>query len=123
VERICLDFDTALDFLRGEPATVEKMNYYANREEICISSITLYNLLEAVNKKDVVVSFANNITILPFDRKAAVLASRISNELKERKVDPPAESIVVAAICIANDAYLYTKKPANFEGIRGLKKV
>ncbi|NYZ76889.1 hypothetical protein H0O02_01080 [Candidatus Micrarchaeota archaeon] len=123
MERICLDFETTLDFLRGDHATVEKLTYYANREEICISSITLFNLLEAVSKRDVVISFANNVKVLQFDRKAAVIASNISAELKERSADPPIESIIIAAVCMANDAYLFTKKPANFAGIRGLKKV
>lgn len=123
MERICLDFETTLDFLRGERSTVEKLNYYANREEICISSITLYNLLEAVSRKDVVISFANNVKVLPFDRKAAVMANNISTELKEKGVDPPVETIVIAAICMANDAFLFAKKPADFAGIRDLKKV
>ena len=123
MEKICLDLDAILDFLRGEPATVEKLHYYANQEEICVSGITLYNLLETVNKKDIVISFANSVTILSFDRKAAVIANRINKELEVRSVEPPAESVLTAAVCIANDAFLFTKKPANFEGIRGLKKV
>ncbi len=123
MEKICLDLDAVLDFLRGEPSTVEKLNYYADQEEICISGVTLYYLLEMVNKTDVVISFANSVTILPFDRKAAVIASRISKEFNEKGIDPPTESIMTAALCIANDAFLFTKKPANFEGIRGLKKV
>jgi len=123
MEKICLDLDAALDFLRGEATTVEKLHYYANLEEICISGITLYNLLESVSKKDVVISFANNVTILPFDRKSAVIAEKISRELSERGVEHPAESLLTAAVCMANDAFLFTKKPANFEGIRGLKKV
>jgi predicted nucleic acid-binding protein len=123
MEKICLDLDAVLDFLRGEPSTVEKLNYYANQEEICITGITLYNLLGTVNKKDVVISFANSVTILPFDRKAAVIASKISKDINDRGVDPSTESLLTAATCMANDAFLFTKKPANFEGIRGLKKV
>lgn len=123
MEKICLDFDTTLDFLRGETSTVEKLNYYANREEVCISSITLYNLLESISKKEVVIAFANSVTILDFDRKAAVIANKISADLKERSLDLPVESIIIAAICMANDAFLFTKKPVKFEGIRGLKRV
>lgn len=123
MEKICLDIDAVLDFLRGEPSTVEKLNYYANQEEICISGVTLYSLLEAVSKKDVVISFANSVTILPFDRKAAVIANRISKEMREKRIDPSNEAILTAAVCMANDSFLFTKKPANFEGIRGLKKV
>ncbi len=123
MEKICLDLDAVLDFLRGEPSTVEKLNYYAKQEEICISGITLYNLLETINKKDTVISLANSVTILPFDRKAAVIAERISREILDKGIEPPTESLLTAAVCIANNAFLFTKKPGNFEGIRGLKKV
>ncbi len=123
MEKICLDLEAALDFLRGEATTVEKLHYYANQEEICISGVTLYNLLETVSKRDVVIAFANSVTILPLDRKAAVIANKIRKELADRGADPPDESLLTAAVCIANDAFLFTKKPANFEGIRGLKRV
>lgn len=123
MEKICLDLDAVLDFLKGEPSTVEKLNYYANQEEICISGITLYALLEIVNKRDTVISLANSVTILPFDRKAAVIAGKISKEIFDRGIEPPMESLFTAAVCIANNAFLFTKKPGNFEGMRELKKV
>jgi len=123
MEKICLGYDAVLDFLRGEPSTVEKLNYYANQEEICISGITLYNLLHTINKREVVISFANSVTILPFDRKAAVIANKLRKEMSDKKADPPAEPVMTAAVCIANDAFLFTRKPANYEGIRGLKRV
>lgn len=123
MEKICLGYDAVIDFLRGEASTVEKLQYYANQEDICLSGVTLYNLLQTVNKKDVVLSFANSVTILPFDRKAAVIANRIRKELSEKGVEHSAESVMTAATCLANDAFLFTRKPANYEGIRGLKRV
>ena len=123
MERICLDYHTVLDFLRGDHAVVEKLNYYADREDICISSLTLTRLLLTVRKQDVVSSFANSITILPIDRKTAMISSKIQKALVERKVELPQEAVLTAAVCIANDAFLYTKKPADFEGIKGLRRV
>ena len=75
MEKICLDFETAVDFLRGEPSTIEKLKYYADREELCITSHTMMHLLETIKKRDVVVAFANSVTILPFDKKAAHIAT------------------------------------------------
>jgi predicted nucleic acid-binding protein len=123
MEKICLGYDAVLDFLRGEPSTVEKLNYYADQEEICISGVTLYNLLETINRKEVVLSFANSVTILPFDRKAAVIANKINRELPGLGADTASEAVMTAAICMANDAFLFTRKPANYEGMRGLKRV
>ncbi len=123
MEKICLGYDAVVDFLRGEPSTVEKLHYYADQEEICITGVTLYNLLETINKKEIVISFANSVTILPFDRKAAVIANKINRDAVAKGADTPAESIMTAAVCLANDAFLFTRKPANYEGIKGLKKV
>jgi predicted nucleic acid-binding protein len=124
MEKICLDFEIAIDFLRGDPATIEKLKYYADREEICITSLTMMHLLEAINKPEVVSAFAGSVTILPFDRKAAQVASKIMNEFKDRgEVPKITDSVLTAAICMANDAHLFSRSAAKFEGIKGLRKV
>jgi predicted nucleic acid-binding protein len=124
MEKICLDFEIALDFLRGDVGTKEKLQHYADREEICITSITLMHLLETISKKDVVLDFASIVTVLPMDKKAAQNASKIASELREHgDSGEMCESVMTAAICMANDALLYTKSPAKFTGIRGLRKV
>ncbi|VVC04390.1 Uncharacterised protein [Candidatus Bilamarchaeum dharawalense] len=124
MEKICLDFEAALDFLRGEPAIIDKMRYYADHEEICITSLTMMHLLEVINKSEVVSSFSANVTVLPFDKKAAQIASKILNDMKERSDGfRITDSILTAAICMANDAHLFTKSTGKFEGIKGLKKV
>lgn len=128
MEKICLDFDIALDFLKGDKGTIEKLNYYADKEEICITSITLMHLLESVSRNDVVNAFAGSITVLPFDKKAAQFANKIAIDLRERgDGGRMSDSILTAAICMANDALLYYKQDfrsaAKFDGIKGLRKV
>ena len=124
MEKICLDFDTAVDFLRGDPSTIEKLMYYADREELCITSMTMMQLLETIKKQEVVANFANSITILPFDKKAAAIANRINKDLKGRGEMPkPIDSILLASVCIAQDAFVFSRSPWKFEGIRGLRKV
>lgn len=123
MEKICLDYYAALDFLRGEPTTVEKLNYYIKTDEICISAITLAHLLFTIKKSDVVISFANSITVLPIDRKVSVISLKLKNELQENGIAAPQEVLFNAATCIANDAFLFTKRPADFEKIKGLKRV
>lgn len=128
MEKICLDFEIALDFLRGDPATIEKLKNYAYREEICITSITLMHLLESVSKSDVVNAFAGSVTVLPFDKKAAQFANKIAADLRERgDGGRMSDSVLTAAICMANDALIYYKSDfksaAKFDGIKGLRKV
>ncbi len=124
MEKICLDFEAALDFLRGEQGTVEKLKYYADREEICLCSFTLVHLLETVKKPDVVLSFSSSVTILPFDRRGASIAARIKQELAEKGINRRGmESLLTAATCLSNNAFLFTRNPAKFDGIKGLRRV
>jgi len=124
VEKICLDFDIALDFLRGDPATIEKLKYYADREDICITSLTLLHLHSAIKKPEVIKNFAESVTVLAFDKKAAQIAAHINKELRDQKEEAKiVETAATAAVCLANDAFLYARTPANYDGIKGLRKV
>lgn len=126
MERICLDFETALDFLRGDVATIEKMRYYADREELCITTFTMLHIMEVVNKPEVVTAFVNSVTVLPFDRKAVQIAAAINRELEEKgDSGKRSEVVLTAAICMANDALLFSRAQSmsKFDGIKGLKKV
>lgn len=124
MEKICLDFETALDFLMGDPGTIEKLRYYADREEICITSLTLMQLLETIKKEEVISNFSNSISILPFDKRAAGIATKLNREIRMNgELPKPMDSIMTASICIANNAFIFTRNSWKFEGIRGLRKV
>ena len=123
MEKICLDTGFCLDFLRGDKSTVEKLKYYADREEICISDLTVMQLLASLKKTGVLSDFLNNITVISMNRKAANLSLRLIHEQKDKGVDPDIESTMLAAVCMTNHAFLITKERAKFEGIRGLKLV
>jgi predicted nucleic acid-binding protein len=124
MEKICLDFETAVDFLKGDPATIEKLKYYADREEICITSMTMMQLLETIKKEETIGKFANSVTVLPFDKKAAIIATNLGKELKSKGELPrPMDSVMTASICIANNAFIFSRNTWKFEGIRGLRKV
>jgi len=123
MEKICLDYSAALDFLKGDKAVAEKINYYINSDEICISALTLMHLLYTIKKQDVIISFANSVTVLPVDRKVAVVSSKVRNELADNQDSIPQEALINAAVCIVNDAFLFTRKPADYEKIKGLKRV
>jgi len=124
MEKICLDFEAALEFLRGEPTTIEKLKWYADREEVCVSAFTIAHLMETIRKIDVTIAFMNSVTVLPFDKKSAVLLNRLLAEARERGQQVKViDHLVTASICMANDAFLFTKSPANYEGVKGLKRV
>lgn len=124
MEKICLDFDAALDFLRGEATLLEKLKYYVAKEEICVTSITLFHLVQTIRKPEVTTAFSNRITILPFDKKAAILAAAITKELDDHGVlSKKIDDIITASICISNDAFLFSRAVSKYDGIKGLRKV
>ncbi len=124
MEKVCLDYEAALDFLRGEYNTMKKIKYYVDREDLCISSLCMMQLALVIKKHAVIHTFANSATVLPFDKKAAEVAGRIIFESREKGVDPPSlESLITASVCISQNALLFTRNPTKFDGIRGLRRV
>lgn len=123
MEKICLDSEVALDFLRGDRAIAEKLQYYASNEQVCIHSLIALELAAAIKKQEVLDNLLHNITILPFDKKAARIAVRVMHDLKERGINPSLSTILTASVCIASNAFLFTKKRSQFDGIKGLRLV
>ncbi|HLC68610.1 MAG TPA: type II toxin-antitoxin system VapC family toxin [Candidatus Bilamarchaeaceae archaeon] len=123
MEKICLDSEVALGFLKGERAIVEKLQYYAHREEVCMDAFTAMEIDASVRKREVAEEFLSSINILPFDRKAAQLATQLIRENKKREMRTPLNALIAAAVCITNNAFLFTKQRNMFEGIKGLRLV
>ena len=123
MERICLETEVILDFLCGEKSAVEKIRYYTDRDQICITPFTLVQLNTVIKKPEVLNAFVSNVTILPFDKNSGLIASRLLNELREKGTKVNIESLLTAAICIENSALLFTKNRALFDGIKSLKFV
>lgn len=124
MEKICLDFETAFDFLRGDLTVVEKLKNYSSSEEICVTSHAMSQLMITITKSDAVRAFLSSVTVLPFDRDAAQITASISRELHAAGDDQKRiDTIMTAAICITNKAHLFSRSPSRYEGIKGLKKV
>lgn len=114
MEKICLDTEAVIDLLRGEKTVVEKLAYYANREEMCITTLTSFQLSAAIKKPDVVHAFLNNVTILPLDTKAALLASRLLGEMgNPKKLN--VEGLLIASVCISTGSFLFTTNRQKYE--------
>jgi predicted nucleic acid-binding protein len=123
MEKICLDFEAVLEFLRGEPTTLEKLKWYVDREDVCVTALTMTHLMETVKRPDVINAFLNSVTVLPFDKKSAALLCRLLAEAREKGQQVrTGDNLVTASICMANDAFLFTKSPANYD-VKGLRKV
>lgn len=122
MEKICLDSEVIVDFLRGERNTVEKIKQY-EEEELCATTLTIFELLLAIRKQEIVNQFIRNITPLSFDEKCGIIAARIYNDSQDIGMVRPVRNIITAAVCINNGAFLVTKNRNYYERIRGLKLV
>lgn len=120
--KICLSPEVVFDFLTGDEATLQKIKLYSN-EDLCITSLTLFEIRSVVEKQETVSEFLNFITILDFDVQAAEGAARIIREDLHHSISRSTKCAINAAICISHNAFLFTKDRAGFEGIRGLKLV
>ena len=123
MEKLCLELDVVIDFLRGEKATVEKIKYYMNKEEICITPNTLTYLLIGLHKSEALKPFINSITVLEFDRDAATRAARIIEDNYARGKAMDTDEVMTAAACLTHGAFLFTKNRKKFEHLKDLKLV
>ncbi len=119
--RICLDSDVMFDFLKGNKATVEKIRHYVEHEDLSITAVTFFELVSSIKRKGRVLRILDSLTLLPFDKEAALRANRLYESLQKKKAEVGMRELVNAAICVNNEALLYTKNRAPYEGIDGLK--
>ncbi len=119
--KICLDSDILLDFLKGHKPTVAKIKHYVDSEELSITPLTFFELISTVKKKGKVLRILDNLTLLPFDKKAAMRAHKVHESLFAQKVEIGMRELINSAICIENEAYLCTKDRSAYDGVVGLK--
>ena len=121
--KICLDSDIILDFLEGRRATIEKLKYYIEKEEIVTTSLVMFEVLSSVKSIAPVLRFMERLEILAFDKQSAELASKLYRDGIKEGIKLSTRALVNAAVCMRNDAFLFTKNRNEYEGIKGLKVV
>ncbi len=120
--KICLDSGVVFDFLTGEENAKQKIKLYS-KEDLCITSITLFEIKSVVEKQEIISELMSFMTVLNFDENAAEIAAHILREDLHYGTTRGTKNIMNAAICIANDTLLFTKERKEFEGIKKLKLV
>lgn len=123
--KLCLDTEVVLDFFRGDQKTVQKIRQYSQKDILCITSLTHFELHVAITgpEKWDVMKAVNSFEIMSFDGLVAMKASRIYDQLKATNSHAGLREIINAATCAANDAVLFTKNRQAYEGIKGLNFV
>jgi predicted nucleic acid-binding protein len=123
--RVCLDTDVVLDFFKGDIKTVQKIQQYSQADIMCITSLSYFELLASIQGQGRwdVLKVVDKLEMLNFDRKAAVRAWKVYEQLRDSGIEMEMREIVTASICLANNANLLTGNRKPYEGIKGLQFV
>ncbi len=123
--RICLDTDIVLDFFKGEVKVVQKISQYSQADLLCITALTYLELLSVIKGSGRwdVLKVVDKMDMLSFDRKASVRAAKIYEQIENERPDIGIREVIMASVCVANNALLLTGNRRVYEGIKGLKFV
>jgi predicted nucleic acid-binding protein len=120
--KILMDTDILVEFLLGNEITARKIENYAGKDALVISSLTLAEVVYAVNDPNLVVDLVETFPVLEFDDRAALKMVQILSSMEfQRKL--PFRFVFNASVALANDAVLLTKKRELYSTIPGLKLV
>lgn len=120
--RICLSTDVLIDFFLGKEPIIKKIKFYSN-EQLYITSLTLFEIRSVAEKQEILSEFLNFVSVLNFDEQSGECAARILRKDMTQGINRSINTILTAAICISNNAFLFTKDRSSVEGIKELKLV
>ena len=123
--RVCLDLPMLLNYLKGEPKAVEKLQIYLQRKdvELSLSALTLADLYIIIRDPSLVERLEEHFAILPFNDEAAAKARLVYDALEEQRVAFSPRQVFLAAVCLAHDAILLTDDRVTYKNVPGLKIV
>ena len=122
----CLDSDVVIAHFRGDALIKERLNGLS--EELFVTPLVLCELyrgafLSANAEKNrlLVEKLLERVDVLNFDVSACEIFGRIYNMLKRSGKLTQESDLMIASICISNNATLVTRNKKHFENIKGLK--
>ncbi len=121
--KICIDFKVLLDYLRGDPITVEKIKHIGQEEDLYITAPTLADISLVIEDKTIIPKLLTVFDVLPLDEEAAMLVGEIYDEVEDSGRRPNLRRIVEASICIKNKSYLLVKSKKDYDYIPKLKLI
>ena len=113
-----------IDFLRAKDKTDSLLFRVSDENQICISSVTLYELLMGATSPEKINDIkllTDEIPVLPFDEIVARESSLTYHKLRKVNKMIDFRDIFIAATCIVNDLPLLTLNKSHFERVKGLK--
>ncbi len=122
-----LDTDTIIYFLKGEPHVANKILKVDNKaiSTTIISHSELffgvYNSSHIEKNHKLITGFLDRISIFPYDENASHKFGEIKAKLKSKGQLIADLDLMIASICIAQNATLVTNNSRHFEKVPHLK--
>jgi tRNA(fMet)-specific endonuclease VapC len=123
-KNLVIDTGILIEFLRAQDKSNTTFYQLIEKSKLCISSVTLYELLMGATddlKKEEVNKIISNLIILPFDADASKVASEIYHKLRKSNKMIEFRDIFIATTCIIHKLPLKTLNKKHFERITSLK--
>lgn len=123
-----LDTNICIYIIKKQPESVIKKLSLQNSEDICISAITLSELMYGVEKslypaknKQALLSFLSTIKVLDFDNKASFSYGKIRAELEKQGMPIGSSDYFIAAHALSEGMTLVTNNTKEFKRVPDLK--
>ncbi|MDI6736503.1 MAG: type II toxin-antitoxin system VapC family toxin [bacterium] len=125
-QRICIDTDVIIDYLREIPVYGNVLSWALEEYECCVSPITTYELYYGgfySEKMEGVRDVLSSLIFLPWDNKSSEEATRIHVDLVKQGMDIGVKDILIAGICLSSSLPLLTRNVDHFSRIPGLNVI
>lgn len=125
-ERVCIDTDICVDFLRKKERGFSLFIKLLGRYEPCMTAITAFELYLGhikMNRKERIEDFIDQFAILPFDLKASRVSADIQATLDKKGKGIGIPDTLIAGVCLSNNIPLLTLNIKHFSRVTGLKFV
>jgi len=128
IDSVAVDADILVDYLRGRQPGLDLYVKWRKRKPLALTSIVAFELLLGAKlslrhdqRIAEVRSLIDQHQILPFDDRAADLASSLAAELRRKGSPVEIRDLLNASICLAAGLPLLTRNKAHYERISSLK--
>jgi tRNA(fMet)-specific endonuclease VapC len=118
------DTDVVIDFFSGVEPAASAIADLIQADRLALTSVTLFELYAGVTGKKRLKQIDDLVSILPvfpLERKAAGIAAKVYNELKQTGKLIGNQDILIAGICLNHNTPLITRNKEHFSRISGLK--
>ncbi len=103
-----IDTNVVIEYLRGNAKIANIVDSNLGGEEIGITTITRYELLQRANKDQSIISFLSEINVYGFDKRASDKAAEIWHRLKAKGKVVDDLDLFIASIALSNGEKLIT---------------